>query len=78
MAAVYRSVGEYVEGEEEWSLYFEKLEQFFIANGVSEKGQRQAIFLSKIRPKTYKLLGTVLVPRKPAELKYELLTAMPT
>ena len=46
-------------------------------NGVSEKGQRQAIFLSTIGPKTYKLLSTctLVAPRKPAELKYELLTA---
>ena len=32
-----------MEGEEEWSLYLERLEQFFVANGVSEKGQRQAV-----------------------------------
>ena len=75
MAAVYGSVGEYVEGEEEWALYLERLEQFFVANAVSEKGQRQAIFLSTIGPKTYKLLSTLVAPRKPAELKYELLTA---
>ena len=75
MAAVYGSVGEYVEGEEEWALYLERLEQFFVANAVSEKGQRQAIFLSTIGPKTYKLLSTLMAPRKPAELKYELLTA---
>ena len=30
MATVYGSVGEYVEGEEEWSLYLERLEQFFV------------------------------------------------
>ena len=75
MATAYGSVGEYVEGEEEWSLYLEKLEHFFLANSVSEKGQRQAIFLSTIGPKTYKLLTTLVAPRKPAELKYELLTA---
>ena len=77
MAAVYGSVSEYVEGEEEWALYSERLEQFFVANAVSEKGQRQAIFLSTIGPKTYKLLSTLVAPapRKPAELKYELLTA---
>ena len=75
MAAVYGSVGKYVEGEEEWALYLERLEQFFVANSVSEKGQRQAIFLSTIGPRTYKLLSTLVAPRKPAELKYELLTA---
>ena len=64
-----------MEGEEEWSLHLERLEQFFIANSVSEKGQRQAIFLSTIGPKTYKLLSTLVAPKKPAELKYELLTA---
>ena len=72
---MYGSVGEYVEGEEEWSLYLERLEHFFLANNVSKKGQTQAIFLSTIGPNTYKLLSTLVVPRKPAELKYELLTA---
>lgn len=75
MAAVYGSVGEYVEGAEEWPLYVERMEQFFIANGVSEEGKRHAIFLSTIGPKTYKLLTTLVAPNKPSELKYKLLTA---
>ena len=35
----------------------------------------ERLYSSSLGPKTYKLLSTLVAPRKPVELKYELLTA---
>ena len=48
------------------SAYLERVELFFIANGVAE-GKQVATLLSVIGGKTYALLSDLLAPAKPAD-----------
>ena len=68
MAGLYGHVGEYVEGEEEWSQYTERVEHFFAANGVTD--DKVSVFLAIVGPKEYKLLSSLLAPVKPGEKSY--------
>ena len=40
MAACIGSVGEYVEGKEEWSQYTEHLDHFLSANGIMDEKKK--------------------------------------
>ena len=52
------------------SAYLERVELFFIANGVAE-GKQVATLLSVIGGKTYALLSDLLAPAKPADKSLE-------
>ena len=67
MAAVFGQVGEFVEGDEDWSQYVDRLKHFFVANDVTDAGKKRAIFLSVVGPKTYKLLSSLISPATPGE-----------
>ncbi|CAN7982698.1 unnamed protein product [Ixodes hexagonus] len=54
------------EGGQDWDEYVERLEQYFIANSVSEE-KRRAVFLSGCGRPTYSLLRRLLAPTRPAE-----------
>ena len=69
--ATFGQVGAYEEGQKKWKQYVENLEQYLIANGVSDAGKKRAIFLSTIGPKTYKLLGSLISLSVPGEKNYE-------
>ena len=77
MAATFGSIGEYEEGKEDWPQYVERLEHFFAANGIVEDDRKLSVFLSVIGPNAYKLLRSVISPKKPGEKTFEeLVTAM--
>ena len=69
MAAYIGSVGEYVEGKEEWSQYAECLDHFLSVNGIVDK-KKKDVFLAVIGPQTYKLLKSLVAPAKPGEKEY--------
>ena len=48
--ALYGQVGEYIEGEEEWSQYVERVEHFLAANRIEDASQKRSIFLSVLGP----------------------------
>ena len=52
MAAYIGSIGEYMEGKEEWSQYAERLDQFLSAIGIADK-KKKDVFLAVIGPQTY-------------------------
>ena len=41
--AFFGAVGEYVEGEEDWSQYVERLGHFFGANGVNDASKKRSV-----------------------------------
>ena len=67
----------------DWTSYAEKLEQYFLANGIkgvrdgSEEGltntRKVAIFLTLTGPRTYSLLRDLVDQTKPAEKSYKVL-----
>lgn len=65
---VYGSIGSMAEfdGSEEWKLYEERLEQYFLANGI-EKERQVPVLLSVIGSKSYKIvkdLSDPILPKK--------------
>lgn len=55
---------------EDFSLYEERLEQFFLANYV-EDDRRVAVLLTVIGEKVYKVLRDLCDPQKPKEKTYD-------
>lgn len=68
--ATFGTVGEYVEGDEDWTEYEERLGHFFNANGITEEARKRSILLSVCGARTYKLIRNLATPRKPGEIPY--------
>ena len=67
--ATYGTVGEFKEAEESWTQCVERLQQFFMANKITDRKKMRAILLSVCGSKTYCLLRDILQPHKPAEME---------
>ena len=65
--ALYGTVGEFKESDESWTQYVERLEQYFLANEITDGKKQRAILLSVCGSKTYGLLRDILQPKKPAD-----------
>ena len=74
-AKLIGQVGEFVEGQEEWSQYAERIDHYFVANDVDGAEKKRAMFLSLIGPRCYKLLASLVAPAKPGEKALEELVA---
>ena len=68
--ALFGQLGEFVEGQEEWQQYAERMGHFLTANGVTTEDRKCSIFLSVIGPKTYKLLCSLVSPNKPGDKSF--------
>ncbi|KMQ84553.1 hypothetical protein RF55_17561 [Lasius niger] len=53
-------------GEDDWELYTERLELYFVANDIEDEKQ-VAVLLTKISPETYKLVTNLCAPNKPKD-----------
>ena len=75
--ALFGQLGEFVEGQEEWQQYAERMGHFLAANGVTTEERKRSIFLLVIGPKTYKLLCSLVSPNKPGDKSFaELVQAL--
>lgn len=63
--ATFGTVGEFVEGDEDWTKYEERLRHLFDANGITEEEKKRSILLSVCGPRTYKLIQNLATPWKP-------------
>ena len=70
--ATIGQIGEFVEGQEEFECYIERVEQFFKANEISEEKQ-VAVLLTVIGASTYSLLKSLLAPQSPSSKNLETL-----
>lgn len=68
--ATFGTISEFVEEDEDWTEYVERLEHFFLANGIDDADKRRSILLSVCGAKTYKLMRNLASPRKPGELTF--------
>ena len=50
--------------------YVERLNQYFLANGIEELSKKRAMFITLIGTETYSLLRNLLAPRKPFDVAY--------
>ncbi|RUS83602.1 hypothetical protein EGW08_008656 [Elysia chlorotica] len=70
MASIIGTVSPFNEAEDTWQSYAERLEFFFVANEIESEAKKQAIFLSSMGVKPYKLLSNLVSPRKPGDCTY--------
>ena len=63
--------------KEDWSLYVERMEHFFLANGITETDKKRAVFLSVVGLSAYRIIRNLVAPKKPGEKSYvELIAAL--
>uniref|UniRef100_A0A1I8JIB2 CCHC-type domain-containing protein n=1 Tax=Macrostomum lignano TaxID=282301 RepID=A0A1I8JIB2_9PLAT len=55
---------------EDWLQYKERMEQVFIASDIESEDKKRAVFLSVCGKETFKLICSLLAPRKPSETSY--------
>ena len=68
---VVRRIGPFNPEHEDWTLYSEQVDFYFIANGIIGVDKKRATFLSLIGADTYKTLCSVIVPAAPKDMSYE-------
>ena len=56
---------------EDWIQYVERMEFYFVANGVTDTGKQQAILLSTIGAQAYKVLPNLISPSTPTEKSFK-------
>ena len=56
---------------EEWIDYAERLENYFVANDITDIAKRRAILLNGVGPSTYRLIKTLCLPGSPKDFKFE-------
>lgn len=55
---------------EEWQLYREQLEQFFVSTKVGDD-MKKSVLINHLSPKTYKLLRDLCTPDQPKDKSYD-------
>ncbi len=64
-------------GVEDWDQYAERLEQYFVANGIDAEVKKVAVLLTMVGAKAYSLMSNLVAPAKPSTKTYaELVAAM--
>ena len=70
MSGTLGRVEDFDGNKDDWQQYVERLEHFFVANGIDGAEKKRAVFLSVIGPSTYKTLRNLLSPDKPGDKSY--------
>ena len=69
-------IGAFDSSTESWASYTERLEQFLLANGVTDGGKKRATLLAVCGPEVYQLIRDLLSPVKPNEKSFKDLVAL--
>ena len=69
--AAHGTIGEFDRGQEDWSAYCERLEQYFVANDVQDLSKQRAVLLSMCGAATYQLIRNLVAPKKPTEKSFK-------
>ena len=65
-------VDEFDDTKDDWPQYVERLEHFFLANGIDSEEKKRAVFLSVVGAAiTNKTLRNIVSPAKPGEKSYD-------
>ena len=68
--ATHGHVGEFNSDSENWTLYCERLEQYYTANEITDATKQRAIFLSVCGAATYQLIRSLVAPKKPTDSSF--------
>lgn len=75
--ATHGIVGEFNSTQEDWVSFTKCLVQDFVANSISEEGnKRRAILLSSCGAATYQLIRNLVAPDKPTDKNYAEIVAI--
>ena len=75
MSGTLGRVEEFDGNRDDWPEYVERVEHFFLANGIESAEKKRAVFLSVIGPSTHKTLRNLVSPDKPGDKPYKDLVA---
>ena len=70
MAAMLGKIEQFEATKEDWPQYVERLNYFFEANSITGATKKRAILLAVIGPASYKVLRSLVSPKKPGEVSY--------
>ena len=68
--ALYGQVSTFDNGED-CTQYIERLDYYFVANGIEDATKRRAILLSVVGANTYRLIRNLVAPAKQDDKTYE-------
>ena len=49
----------------------ERMQEYFIANGIEDNAKRKAVLLSIVEPETYQLMRDLAVPAEPIKMSFD-------
>ena len=76
--AVFGTVDSFDIKCEHFDEYLERVEQYFIANGIDDDKKKTVIFITAIGKETYGVLRSLLAPAKPSTKTYKKVTEVLT
>lgn len=68
---IYASMEPFVAENDEWPLYHERLENYFIVMDISDAARKRAILLSCMGATTYKIVRDMVSPALPSAKSYD-------
>ena len=76
MLTLLGKIDEYNGSKEEWHQYIEGLNNFFVANGITDADKKKSVFLAGVSPATYALSRNPVAPEKWGDKSYDDLVAL--
>ena len=67
MSTLLGKIDEYDGSKEEWPQYMERLNYFFVENGITDADKKKSAFLAGVGPATYALARNLVAPDKPVD-----------
>ena len=74
MASHYGAIAKFSGIAEDWEVYMEQLESYFVANDITTAAKKRDLLLSSCGTATYKMIHSVVALEKPTEVSYADLT----
>ena len=69
--ATYGAICEFDGKHSKWSIYKQRLNFYFDANGITDAKQKRAIFVSVVGDKTYETLLGLVAPKEPPKVEFD-------
>lgn len=57
--------------KDDWEKFIDRIEQYFIANDITDTIKKRAILLSKVSADTYDMIDRICKPNKPEQKAYD-------
>ena len=79
MATSYGKLDEFDPASgEDWTQYIERMEYYFLANGITSADKQRAVLISAMGAKAYKTLRNLITPHNPSDKSFKQLVEVMT